>query len=41
MQYSIEPRARKYVKGNWFLSFARKYEKQLLDTGLDASKNVV
>ena len=41
MQYSIEPRARKYVKGNWFLSFAGKYEKQLLDTGLDASKNVV
>ena len=41
MQYSKEPRARKYVKGNWFLSFARKYEKQLLDTGLDASKNVV
>ena len=41
MQYSIEPRARKCVKGNWFLSFAGKYEKQLLDTGLDASKNVV
>ena len=41
MQYSIEPRARKYVKGNRFLSFARKYEKQLLDTELDASKNVV
>ena len=37
-QYSIEPRTRKYVKGYGFLSFARKYEKQLLDTGLDAVK---
>ena len=37
--------ARQYVKGYGFLSFARKYKKQLLDTGLDAvktaSKNVV
>ena len=44
-RYSIEPRTRKYVKGHEFLSFARKYEKQLLDTGLDslktASKKVV
>ena len=44
-QYSIEPRTRKYVKGYGFLLFARKYEKQLLDTGLDslksASKKVV
>ena len=44
-QYSIEPRTRKYVKGYGFLSFARKYKKQLLDTGLDsvktASKKVV
>ena len=30
-QYSIEPRASKYVKGYRFLSFAGKYEKQLLD----------
>ena len=37
-QYSIEPRRRKYVKGYGFLSFARKYRKQLLDTGLDAPK---
>ena len=36
--YSIEPRAGKYVKGYGFLSFARKYEIQLLDTRLDALK---
>ena len=41
MRYSIEPRTRKYVKGYGFLSFARKYQKQLLDKGLDASKEVV
>ena len=41
MQYSIEPRTRKYVKGYEFLSFAKKYKKQLLDKGLDASKRVV
>ena len=35
-QYSIEPRARKYVKEYRFLSFARKNKKQLLDTGLDS-----
>ena len=40
-QYSIEPRTRKYVKGHGFLSFERKYKKQLLDTGLYASKKVV
>ena len=28
--YSIEPRIRKYIKGYGFLSFARKYKKQLL-----------
>ena len=39
-RYSIEPRTRKYVEGYGFLSFARKYKKQLLDTGLHASKNV-
>ena len=37
-RYSIESRARKYIKGYGFLSFARKYKKQLLDTGLDTSK---
>ena len=44
-QYSIEPRTKKYVKGYGFLLFAKKYKKQLLDTGLDslktASKKVV
>ena len=39
-RYSIEPRTRKYVKEYAFLSFARKYKKQLLDTGLNASKKV-
>ena len=33
-QYSIEPRTIKYEFGYEFLSFARKYKKQLLDTGL-------
>ena len=37
-QYSVEPRTRKYVKGYKFLSFSRKYKKQLLDTGLDSLK---
>ena len=37
-RYSIEPRTRKYVKGYGFLSFARKYRKQLMDNGLDALK---
>ena len=34
-RYSTEPRPRKCVKGYGFLSFAREYKKQLLDTGLD------
>ena len=38
MQYSIEQRTRKYVKAYGFLSFARKYKKQLLDTALDSLK---
>ena len=38
-RYSIEPRTKKYVKGYGFLSFSRKYKKQLLDTGLDAVKS--
>ena len=37
-RYSIEPRTRKYVKEYGFLSFARKYKKQVLDTGLDSLK---
>ena len=40
-RYSMEPKKRKYVKGYGFLLFARKYKKQLLYKGLDASKNVV
>ena len=49
MRYSTEPKFRKYVKGNSFLSFARKcgdkYGKKLIDTakkkkktGIDAAK---
>ena len=40
-RYSIKPRTREYVKRYGFLSFTRKYKKQLLGTGIDASKNVV
>ena len=41
-RYSVEPKkARKYVKGYGFLAFERKYKKQILDKGLDASKKVV
>ena len=46
MEYSLEPKYRKYVQGYDFLSFARKfgdkYGKKLLDTatktGIDAAK---
>ena len=37
-RYSVEKRTKTYVKGFGFFSFARKYKKQLLDTGLNASK---
>ena len=37
-RYSMESRIRKYVKGYGFLSFARKYKKQLLNTWLDSLK---
>ena len=37
-RYSIEPRTRTCIKGYGFLSFARKYKKQILDTGLDSLK---
>ena len=30
---------KKYVKGYGFLSFAKKYKKHLLDTGLDSLKS--
>ena len=39
-QYSTDSRTRKYVKVCGFLSFAREYENQILDKGLDASKKV-
>ena len=42
MRYSIEPKERRYVKGNGFMSFARnfsdKYSKSLMDKGIDVSK---
>ena len=41
MRYSIKPRTRKQVKGYGFLSLVRKYKKQLMDTGVNASKKVV
>ena len=45
MQYSTEPRTRKYVKGYGFLSFARifsnKYKKKSLDTRTNASNKVI
>ena len=37
-RYSPGPRTRKYVKAYGFLSFTRKYRKQLLNTGLDSLK---
>ena len=38
-RYSIEPRTKNCVKRYEFLSFARKYWKQLLNTELDGVKN--
>ena len=37
-RYSVEPRTRKYIKGYGFLSFARKYNKTIMDTGIDTVK---
>ena len=37
-RYSMEPRKRKYVKIYGFLSFARKYDKKVMDTGPDSIK---
>ena len=36
MQYSLEPRTRKFVEACGFLSFTGNYKKQLLDAGLDS-----
>ena len=41
MRYSIKTRTRKQAKGYGFLSLVRKYKKQLLETGVNASKKVV
>ena len=42
MRYSLEPRYRKYVQGQGFMSFARnignKYGKKLFDKSIDVSK---
>ena len=42
MRYSTEPRFRKQVKGYGFLSFAKKFGKELMDTAtktrMDAAK---
>ena len=44
-RYSIEPRARRYIKGYGFLPFARnlfnKYGKQLLDTATKTELNAL
>ena len=40
-RYFIEPWTRKYAKRYGFLSFARKYKKQLLHTGLDKSSELI
>ena len=37
-RYFIEPRKGKYIKGYGFLSFAKRYKKQLLDTESDSAK---
>ena len=42
MRYSLEPRHRKYVQGQGFMSFAKnignKYGKKLFDKSMDVSK---
>ena len=40
-RYSVEPKTRKYVKRYRFLSFARKYETEIMDKGLNVSKKLV
>ena len=40
-RYPVERTTRKYIKGYEFLSFARKYKRQLLDTGQNDSKKLV
>ena len=40
-RHSLYPKTRTYVKEYGFLTFTRKYMKQILDKGLDDSKNVL
>ena len=43
MRYSLEPRYRRYVQGQGFMSFARnignKYGRKILDKSMDAGKD--
>ena len=44
MRYSLEPRYRRYVQGQGFMSFARnmgnKYRKKIFDKSIDVSKSM-
>ena len=44
MRYSLEPRYRRYVKGQGFMSFARnignKYGKKIFDKSIDVGKSM-
>ena len=44
MRYSLEPRYRRYVQGQGFMSFARnignKYGKKLFNKGIDIGKKM-
>ena len=44
MRYSLEPRYKRYVQGQGFMSFARsignKYGKKLFDKSLDVGKSM-
>ena len=44
MRYSLEPRYRKYVQGQGFMSFAKnignKYGKKIFDKSIDVGKNM-
>ena len=44
MRYSLEPRYRRYVQGQGFMSFARnignKYGKKIFDKSIDVGKSM-
>ena len=44
MKYSLEPRYRRYVQGQGFMSFARnignKYGKKIFDESIDVAKSM-